>query len=137
LAKFLILYLESSKLSLNYTQNYIFDALRNDKILSLCRALGIICFIITAPYWKIAVDNEISAIQMDSTYNRLVQLLELCIEDPKLLLQNNVSLSDEPTLPVKPENELLFTCSKEYDTIIELALKRFCISLLDKTKQII
>ena len=74
---------------------------------------------------------------MDSTYNRLVQLLELCIEDPKLLLQNNVSLSDEPTLPVKPENELLFTCSKEYDTIIELALKRFCISLLDKTKQII
>ena len=74
---------------------------------------------------------------MDSTYNRLVQLLELCIEDPKLLLQNNVSLPDEPTLPVKPENELLFTCSKEYDTIIELALKRFCISLLDKTKQII
>ena len=100
--------------------------------MSLCRALGVICFIITEPYWKIAANNEISAIQMDSTYNRLVQLL-----DPKLLLQNNVSLSDEPTLPVKPENELLFTCSKEYDTIIELALKRFCISLLDKTKQII
>ena len=73
LAKFLILYLESSKLSLNYTQNYIFDALRNDTILSLCRALGIICFIITEPYWKIAADNEISAIQMDYTYNRLVQ----------------------------------------------------------------
>jgi hypothetical protein len=35
--------------------------------LSLCRAIGIICFIITAPYWKIAADNEISAIQMDST----------------------------------------------------------------------
>jgi hypothetical protein len=48
---------------------------------------------------------------MDYTYNRLVQLLEICIEDPKLLLQNNVSLSDEPTLPLKPENELLFTCS--------------------------
>jgi hypothetical protein len=31
LAKFLILYLESSKISLNYTQNYNFDALRNDK----------------------------------------------------------------------------------------------------------
>ena len=136
LAKFLILYLESSKLSLNYTQNYIFDALRNDTILSLCRALGIICYIITEPYWKIAADNEISAIQMDYTYNRLVQLLEICIEDPKLLLQNNVSLSDEPTLPVKPENELLFTCSKEYDTITELALKRFCICLLDKSKNL-
>jgi hypothetical protein len=73
---------------------------------------------------------------MDSTYNRLVQLLEICIEDPKLLLQNNVSLSDEPTLPVKPENELLFTCSKEYDTITELALKRFCICLLDKSKNL-
>jgi hypothetical protein len=63
---------------------------------------------------------------MNSTYNRLVKLLERCIEDPKLLLQNNASLSDEPTLPVKPENESLFTCNKEYDTITELALKRFC-----------
>jgi hypothetical protein len=49
----------------NRHRNYIFDALRNDTILSLCRALGIICFIITEPYWKIAADNEISAIQMD------------------------------------------------------------------------
>jgi hypothetical protein len=38
------------------SQNYIFDALRNDKKISLCRALGIICFIITEPYWKIAAD---------------------------------------------------------------------------------
>jgi hypothetical protein len=58
-------------------------------------------------------------------------------KDKKLLLQNNVSLSDEPTLPVKPENELLFTCSKEYDTITELALKRFCICLLDKSKNLL
>jgi hypothetical protein len=57
-----------AKNSLNYTQNYIFDALRNDKILSLCRAIGIICFIITAPYWKIAADNEISAIQMEMVF---------------------------------------------------------------------
>jgi len=103
-------------------------------MLSLCRAIGIVCFIITEPYWKIAADNEISAIQMNSTYNRLVKLLEICIEDPKLLLQNNASLSDEPTLPVKPENESLFTFNKEYDTINELELKRFCICLLDKSK---
>jgi hypothetical protein len=43
-----------------------------------------------------------------------------------VIVQNNASLSDEPTLPVKPENESLFTCNKEYDTITELALKRFC-----------
>ena len=95
--------------------------------MSWYRALGIVFFcIIIEPYWKIAADNEISTIQMNSTYNRLVKLLEICIEDLKLLLQNNASLSDEPTLPVKPENESLFTCNKEYDTITELALKRFC-----------
>jgi hypothetical protein len=67
-------------------------------MLSLCTALGILCFIIPEPYCKIAADNEISAIQMNSTYGCLVKLLEICIENPKLLLQNNASLSDEPTL---------------------------------------
>jgi hypothetical protein len=56
--------------------------------LSLCRALGIICYIITEPYWKIAADNEISAIQMDYTYNRLVQLLEICIEATEINYRN-------------------------------------------------
>lgn len=134
LSEFIKLYLESSKLSLNYTQNYIFDHIRSAKILSLCRALGIICYIITEPYWKIAADNENSAIEMNTTYNKIINILETSITDPTLLLHNKTSLSDKPVPTTKPENSCLFVPSTDYDDLTTVAIKRFSSCLLEKCK---
>jgi hypothetical protein len=42
IAKHLINYFTNSKSTLNYTQNFILTALKNDYVISICRALGII-----------------------------------------------------------------------------------------------
>lgn len=42
LAPFLIEYFETSKSSLNFTQNYILKALKNQQIMAICRSLGLI-----------------------------------------------------------------------------------------------
>ena len=64
LASHLIKYLRDSKHTLNYTQNFILTCLLDSKILSICRALGIICEIITEPYWNVASDMDLSPFEM-------------------------------------------------------------------------
>ncbi|CAC5398939.1 unnamed protein product [Mytilus coruscus] len=82
LAQYLVTYFKTSKSTLNYTQNFILAALQNNEILCICRALGILCQTITEPYWTIAGNNEILAINIGPTYNRIIELLDICEKNP-------------------------------------------------------
>ncbi|VDI09992.1 Hypothetical predicted protein [Mytilus galloprovincialis] len=71
LHKHLITYLKTSKSTLNYIQDYIVQALSNDNILAILRALGLISKIFTEPYWKKAGGEIETALGMGNIYNRL------------------------------------------------------------------
>ena len=71
LANHLKAYLKNSKSTLNYTQDFIYTWIRNDVILASCRAVGIICRLLSEPYWKFAADDSKCAIDMGNIYNRL------------------------------------------------------------------
>jgi hypothetical protein len=51
----LIQYFTTSKCSLNYTNKIILSALKDENIMAICRALGIICKVITQLYWNEAI----------------------------------------------------------------------------------
>ncbi|CAC5395381.1 unnamed protein product [Mytilus coruscus] len=90
LHKHLITNLKSSKSSLNFIQDYIVRALSNDKILCILRALALLCKIFTEPYWKKAGDEVKTALRMGSIYNRVVEFLTICIDDPQLIIENDI-----------------------------------------------
>jgi hypothetical protein len=50
------------KSTLNYTQNFILTTLKNDYVISICRALGIISKTVTEPYWRCAGDSDRNAL---------------------------------------------------------------------------
>ena len=126
LAKHLEAYLKNYKSTLNFTQDFIYTWIRNDVILASCRALGIICRTLSEPYWKFAADDSKCAIDMG---NRLVTFLKICIENPKLLLENKVSLSFGPSTVLDDVSKHLFLTSN-LDGKSELFLKRFCMALI-------
>jgi hypothetical protein len=128
LAKHLEAYLKNSKSTLNFTQDFIYTWIRNDVILASCRALGIICRLLSEPYWKFAADDSKCAIDMGNIYNRLVTFLKICIENPKLLLENKVSLSLGPSTVLDDVSKHLFL-SSNLDEKTKLYLKRFCMAL--------
>jgi hypothetical protein len=125
LAKHLEAHLKNSKSTLSFTQDFIYTWIRNDVILASCRALGIICRFQSEPYWKFAADDSKCAIDMG---NRLVTFLKICIENPKLLLENKVSLSFGPSTVLDDVSKHLFLTSN-LDEKTELFLKRFCMAL--------
>ena len=128
LAKHLEAYLKTSKSALNFTRDFIYTRIRNDVILASCRALGIIGKLIKEPYWEFAADNSKSAIDMGNIYNRLVTFLKICIENPKLPLENKVSLLFGPSTVLDDVSKHLFL-SSNLDEKTELYLKRFCMAL--------
>ncbi|CAC5373183.1 unnamed protein product [Mytilus coruscus] len=99
LHKYLIIYLNSSKSSLNFIQDYIVRALSNDKTLCILRALGLICKNFTEPYWKKAGEEGKTALGMGCIYNRVVEYLNFRIDDPQLIIENGVKLLIGPDLP--------------------------------------
>ncbi|CAG2215596.1 unnamed protein product [Mytilus edulis] len=74
LASHLVQYFENSKSTLNFTHRYILKALKDDRILAICRALGIISKIITEPYLNRASDESSTALSMGNVYNRLIDI---------------------------------------------------------------
>lgn len=111
LAPYLVQYFENSKSTLNFTQNYILKALKNDKILVILRALGILYKIITQPYMNKASDEKCNALSMGSTYNRLIYILKDCTDNPSLLLKNNISVFYGPFEPPDFISQSLFMSS--------------------------
>lgn len=77
LASRLVQFFENSKSTLSFTHRYILKALKDDRILALCRALGIRSKINTEPYLNRASDESSTALSMGDVYNRLIDLLIL------------------------------------------------------------
>ena len=50
-------------------------------ILSVLRALGILCKIITKPYWMFVESKNATALEMGPMYKRLLDLLKQCATD--------------------------------------------------------
>jgi hypothetical protein len=57
-----------TKCSLNYTDKIILSALKDENIMAICRALGMICKVITQLYWNEAVGENRNALQMQPIY---------------------------------------------------------------------
>ena len=92
IAKHLINYFTNSKSTLNYTQNSILTALKNDYVISICRVLGIISKTVTEPYWRCAGDSDRNALNMRSIYEQLMDLLTHGANSPNLLTPNRLQL---------------------------------------------
>jgi hypothetical protein len=85
--------------------------MRNDVILASCRVLGIIGKLLNEPYWTFSADDSKCAIDMGNIYNRLVTFLKICIENPKLPLENKFSLSFGPSTVLDDVSKHLFLSS--------------------------
>ena len=116
---------------MNYTDKIILSALKDENIMAICRALGIICKVITQPYWNEAVDEDRNALQMQPIYESLVQLLETVSANPNFLLQNSLHLLPGPVSPPDLVTQSLFS-STSTDTVTQSLLKRFCTKLREK-----
>ncbi|XP_052705489.1 uncharacterized protein LOC128181218 [Crassostrea angulata] len=89
--KHILQYFYSLKSSYNFIQNFIVLCLQNKTFLTLLRALGIICKIITEPYFVKATEVG-NILLMGSVFQRLLYVLDLLVENPILALNNEVSL---------------------------------------------
>jgi hypothetical protein len=127
----LIQYFTTSKCSLNYTDKIILSALKDENIMAICRALGIICKVITQPYWNEAVGENRNALQMQPIYESLAQLLETASANPNFLLQNSIHLLPGPVSPPDLVTQSFFS-STSTDTVTQSLLKRFCTKLREK-----
>ena len=107
--KLLLQYLLSLKNSLNFIQNAIVFFLQNKRFLTILRALGILCKLITEPYWKKTLEVS-NALFMGTVYERLVFVLNLFYENPGLALGRKVSLFEGPDF-YDEVSEFLFSSS--------------------------
>lgn len=131
----LINYFENSKTSLNYTQNYILQMLRNKHVMVILRSFGIICYKIISPYWEKAAYEQSTAFEMGHLYNRLVDFLQECIDNPLLLVTNSIHLFHGPFQPVDEVHLSLFgPC--EFDSLCIDISKRLCSLLNSKCKHL-
>ena len=108
----------------------------NSKILSICRALGIVCEKITEPYWNVASDMELSPIDMGHICYRLIEFLEQCVENTDLLLNSSIRLLEGPeNKPSRPSSHLFVPDASLDDFTLE-ALYKFVCSMLEKSKNL-
>ena len=114
LKQHIIHYLTSSKSSLNYVQHFILKALQNNTVLSILRSLGIICKLVTEPYWKFVEMESVSAIEMGPVYRRLLEFLQLGAKDPKLLLENKINLFCGPATQDEMYSSLFQSSSNRF-----------------------
>ena len=134
LMEHVIEYLVTSKSSLNFMQNFILESLKDQTIIALLRALGILSKTITEPYWQFVQTSGVSAIEMGSVYQRLVSFLEECSENPGILLRNEGKLFVGPS-----EQDLMYQLLFESSsTDMETAsfLSMFCSSLAIKCRNL-
>jgi hypothetical protein len=108
IANHLINYFTNSKSTLNYTQNFILTALKNDYVISICRALGVISKTVTEPYWRCAGDSDRNALNMGYIYEQLIALLTNGANSPTFLTTNRLQLVIGPQLELGKVSQSLF-----------------------------
>ncbi|XP_021353981.1 uncharacterized protein LOC110450679 [Mizuhopecten yessoensis] len=124
LAKPLIDYLQNSKSTVNFTQNLIFEGLKNVFFLDICRCLGLVSKAITEPYWRLAGGAVESALDMGPVYVRLLEVLSSVMENPNLLLTNNIRLFPGPCSPVDDVHTYLL--SENVSEFCPMILQKLC-----------
>jgi hypothetical protein len=124
IAKHLINYFTNSKSTLNYTQNFILTALKNDYVISICRALGIISKTITAPYWRCVGDSDINVLHIGSIYEQLIDLLTNGANSPHLFIANMLQLVIGPQLEPDKDSQSLFKKSS-FDGMTQSVIQDF------------
>jgi hypothetical protein len=135
IAKHLINYLTNSKSTLNYTQNFILTTLKNDYVISICQALGIISKTVTEPYWRCAGDSDRNVLNMGSIYEQLIDLLTNGANSPHLLITNRLQLVIGPQLAPDKVSQSLFEKSS-LDDMTQSVLQQLCTVIKDKSKQL-
>lgn len=129
--KHIIFYLSSSKSTLNVVQNCFLCALQNNFILCISKALGILCRVLTEPYWR-KTDEVKHAVTMGSVYRRMLDFLDSCTTNPYLLIKREISLFYGPSLPCSDVEDILYesfnadiTCSiiKKFCSLLKVKLK--------------
>ncbi|XP_062599177.1 uncharacterized protein LOC134260638 [Saccostrea cucullata] len=127
--KLILQYFYSLKTSYTLIQNFIMSCLQNKTFLTLLRSLGILCKIITEPYFL--KTNEVGNIlDMGSVFQRFLYVLDLFIENPKLALNNEVSLFYGPYFYDEVFEFLLKTSLN--DDLTCVFIKRICTVLKSK-----
>ena len=134
IAKHLINYFTNSKSTINYTQSFILTALKNDYVISFCRALGIINKTVTEPYWRCAGDSDRNALNMGSIYEQLIDLLTNGANSPNLLITNKLLVIDPQLEPDKVSQSLFEKSS--LDDMTQSVLQQLCTVIKDKSKQL-
>lgn len=131
--KLLLQYILSSKSSFNFVQNVIVLSLQNKCILTILRALGILCKLLTGPYWlkTMEVNNILS---MGSVFKRFLHVLDLCAKEPILALRQKIRLFEGPELE-DTVSEFLFTYPIN-DDLTCVFIKRFCVVLKTKVEKL-
>nr|XP_034306421.1 uncharacterized protein LOC105334137 [Crassostrea gigas] len=131
--KLLLQYILSSKSSFNFVQNVIVLSLQNKCILTILRALGILCKLLTGPYWlkTMEVNNILS---MGSVFKRFLHVLDLCAKEPILALRQKIRLFEGPELE-DTVSEFLFTYPIN-DDLTCVFIKRLCVVLKTKVEKL-
>ncbi|XP_048770832.2 uncharacterized protein LOC125676980 [Ostrea edulis] len=133
LHKLLLQYFHSLKTSYSFIQNCIVLSLQNKIILSLLKALGILCKLITQPYLVKATEVK-NILDMGLIYQRISTILDMFSENPILALKNEVKFFYGPEL-YDGVSEFLFQTSI-YDDLTCVFLKKLCIVFNAKVKKI-
>ena len=80
--KLILQYFYSLKTTYSFIQNFIVLCLQNNTVLTLLRSLGILCKVITEPYFLKATEVG-SILHMSSVYQRLLYVLNAILEKSK------------------------------------------------------
>ena len=103
--------------------------LQNNTVLTLLRSLGILCKVITEPYFLKATEVG-SILHMSSVYQRLLYVLNAILENQKIVLNTEVSLFYGPCFYDEVYEFLLKTSLN--DDLTCVFIKRLCIVLKSK-----
>ncbi|XP_061163864.1 myb-like protein X [Saccostrea echinata] len=131
--KLVLQYFYSLKASYTFNQNFILLCLQNKTFLTLLRSLGILCKIITGPYFLKATEVG-NILDMGSVFQRLLYVLDLFIENPILALNNEVSLFYGPYFYDEVFEFLLKTSLN--DNLTCVFIKRLCNVLKRKASKL-
>lgn len=132
LAPYIVEYIQTSKTTINQSQNFLLGALQNTQLLKICRALGVILKkVVTEPYWRLAGDSAMTALDMAPVYNRLLDLLSSACTDPAAFLENCLHLLPGPAPQRAAQHERLFGVS---DTCVADIAVKFCTAVKTKAE---
>ncbi|XP_056002923.1 uncharacterized protein LOC125662868 [Ostrea edulis] len=131
--KLVLQYLMALKSSYTFIQNFIVLSLQNKVILTILKALGILCKIITEPY-LVKVSESGDILKMDTVFQRLLFLLNSFYENPSLAMNHELRFFYGPLFNDETA-EFLFEMSFN-DDLTCVFLKKFSCVLKDKVQKL-